>query len=829
MEIVIHGTKGGYKVLHQTIGAPSSIARDMRRPDGAIPNTVGQTAYALSLLPGGCAFSKYVIVIDADRYAYGNIAISLYISDKRKLAGTHIRELLDKMMNEYVQKYVVDGTLGEQKEDGAVFYIPEEWAVFDKMVADFESEAVMRAPDDIAEQRPSGTGEPAFIYYADEDELQRYFDSPYQKAYAPFRQIYFLDRKVRTTPENPLGALRHDPSADLTAYVDLDNQQLTLKDFTGNGADGIKISVISNGQPLRNGLKFYSKEPITVRYEKNQFFQVIEASGTIDDPKIQEFVTVSDDRKVSVRADVKLQKLSLRMPILLRNRMDDVCLVCLDDPKMPKIPFDRSEVEFEGEELGYQWSLATKDGKFRSIPFRPIDYLGQTIPSVSLELLECKIVTFKVEDETGANKSLDCKMQIEYNGRSTVVKNASHEFIGVELERRYVLRVSCSGYKAYSASFCPAEAGNLAVVKLTRASVMPEPKDPENPFVDEYVTPKRMWPKLLLIISVAFLVIAGLIGAGIYFFGKVDQSVPIIQQEKVQNYLDGNDLRIVMLRAYTDSCTNAIGEMESEEEMQVYLSLKERLKTAIYWREALDTAGLDAALENYFPQDSSLYTCIKGIKKDKKDVVIEGLRDPMAGLADRSLPEVDSLIVNIQRFIDIQRNYEKKAQASDARASQTQTSDPKKKQEQQSTASTEVIDSDQKYCREALDALNALNIPDLAMVVDFRKMLAERLGDLPADQAEPVNDNGPVESVPSSVNPVTSAAASAPAPKAQPKPAAPAKKPTYRTYTIQKGDQIGKIAQKFGLKTADIMELNGFTDDDAKKLQVDQVIKIPNK
>ena len=112
MEIVIHGTKGGYKVLHQTIGAPSSVARDMRRPDGAVPNTVGQTAYGLSLLPGGCAFTKYVIVIDADKYAYGNVAISLYISDKRKLAGVHIRNLLDKMMNEYVKRYIVDGTLG---------------------------------------------------------------------------------------------------------------------------------------------------------------------------------------------------------------------------------------------------------------------------------------------------------------------------------------------------------------------------------------------------------------------------------------------------------------------------------------------------------------------------------------------------------------------------------------------------------------------------------------------------------------------------------------------------------------------------------------------
>ena len=824
MEIVIHGTKGGYKVLHQTIGAPSSVARDMRRPDGAVPNTVGQTAYGLSLLPGGCAFTKYVIVIDADKYAYGNVAISLYISDKRKLAGVHIRNLLDKMMNEYVKRYIVDGTLGKHLDNGAVFYTPEEWAVFDKMVASYESEAVMRSPDDIPEQNPSGTQDPAFIYYDSPEELQRFFDAPYQLEYAPFRQIYFIDQRLRTTPENPLGALRHTPTADLTGHIDLDNVKMTLKDFNGNGRDGVKITVSSNGQLLRNGSKFYSRVPITIQYEKNQFYDTVTVSGVVTDENVLEFITVDEANKVTVRTDVTLHKLLLRMPILLRNRMDDVYLMCLDDPKMPRIPFDRSEVEFEGEELGYRWSLATGNGKFRSVSFRPIDYLGQTIPSVSLELLESKTVTFKVEDEEGNNRSLDCKLQIEYDGNLIPVNNAAHEFVGAELQRRYILRVTCSGYKAYSASFSPSEAGNVAVVKLTRASVMPAPEDPANPFVDEYVTPKPMWPKLLVILSIVVLVVGGLVGAGIYFFGKVDQSVPIIKQEKVSNYLDGNDLRVVMLRAYKDSCTIAFGELETAEEQQAYKALQERLVIAVKWREALDTANLDSVLTNYFPLDSSLYYSIKSIKNDKKSVVVEAMRDPMSGLADRSLPEVDSLIVNVQRFVDVKRAYEKKVKANAEPVAQPANG---RNATANADAAETAKESEQKFCRDALDALNALNIPELEMVVEFRRTLAERLGELPADKVD-----APAATPTEPANPVVPATQPQ-APKTQTQPAKPqttaTTKPSYTTYTIQKGDQIGKIAAKYGLKSKDVMEANGFTEDDAKRLQIGQKIKIPRK
>lgn len=740
LEILIHGTKGDYKIMHQTVGTPAALARDMRRLEGASRNAVGQVAYGICLVPNGCTFTKYLIVLDADPRKVGYVAFTLFLPSTRKMAGGDIQQLLDRLTNEYVCNYVENGTIGQQLDNGSVQYKPEDWAAFSNIAAAFEDKATLCQNID-AEVRPSGTAEPAYVYFADDDELRHYFDAPYQQEYAPFRMVYFLHKGYEGHATNPLGALRCNAEANLTGRIDLNNPRYRVNNFGGVGQNGITIQFSASGRPLRTGSMFYAKEQLRLTYSKNQFYRTCDITGCIGDSRIAQFLTVEGDT-VSVRDDVELDKLSLRMPIMLRNGVPGVQLICLDDTKIPKITFDRPEVEFEGEELGYRWCLATPDGQRRTTAFRPMDYISQTIPSVSLELSQCKTVIFNIVDENKKDISQQCKLQIECDGRTVGVKNARHEFVGAEMGKRYILRITCSGYKPFAASFSPAEAGNTANIELVKAASLPEPKDDDNPFGDDFVTPKRVWPKVLAAVILAVALVGGLVWAGIYFFGNHDEEIVLVAPSSVEKYLDGDELQLVKLQQYLDSCVIAVTELSNDVEAQDFLeeykSLQSRLEAAIEWRTAVDNADFQTVNEKYFPGDSSLYNILKNLKGDMQSTVAEAIVDPAAGTSDLTIVDIDTLIVNVTKLVQLREKF-----AAGARAAQEPQPAP------EAAAATDAPTGEptgQEFYVNTLRELNALNLPELSMVQDFRQSITAHLtGNVVMEEIEEPKANEPAK------------------------------------------------------------------------------------
>jgi len=57
--------------------------------------------------------------------------------------------------------------------------------------------------------------------------------------------------------------------------------------------------------------------------------------------------------------------------------------------------------------------------------------------------------------------------------------------------------------------------------------------------------------------------------------------------------------------------------------------------------------------------------------------------------------------------------------------------------------------------------------------------------------------------------------------------AAPVADASGATYQVKSGDTLGKIATKVGVKTADLMAVNGFTDTTAKNIKPGQILKLP--
>jgi len=216
MDIVIHGTKGGCKIF-----TPKKLSGLLDiTSDGSRAAAMGQQAYGIRFTADYAIFSKYKIVRDVrgDKRT-GFLAFSLFLTNKERLSGKEIINLLDKVSTKYCEKYIGnDNNLNEVTEDWESFDL-------DGILNEYETKPCNRG------NIQSGTKDDAYIYYpyiykAPETlkqtrfELEDIFDSPFQEAYTPFRQILLVEKELQGKDENPLNALRHSDN-DLTGKIDL--------------------------------------------------------------------------------------------------------------------------------------------------------------------------------------------------------------------------------------------------------------------------------------------------------------------------------------------------------------------------------------------------------------------------------------------------------------------------------------------------------------------------------------------------------------------------------------------------------------------------------
>ena len=209
MELLIQATKGGWRILYMTSNFPSSFASDLRRQDvNNNKNTVGQIAYSIAYSENGCIFSKYICIWDADRRAIGNLSFSVYISIKFKISGRKIKNLLDELLAEYEQKYIVEGNLLNRQED---------WTLFDGILKSYKNSLQPSTCDTVMDWGKS-LNDAAFVYYNDDKHLKEYLESPYQKKFSSYKQVFFVEFSLEDKLENPLNVLLHNLQANLTGF-----------------------------------------------------------------------------------------------------------------------------------------------------------------------------------------------------------------------------------------------------------------------------------------------------------------------------------------------------------------------------------------------------------------------------------------------------------------------------------------------------------------------------------------------------------------------------------------------------------------------------------
>lgn len=466
MEILIQGTKGGWKLLYPTAVTSEAMYRfasDTRRTDSK--GNIRWQFYSIAFEAQGCIISKYVGVRDVLRQFGGYVAFSVNLSNSQKMSGNDIKLLLDDLAGRYCNDYVVGGNLGGD--------VHEDWTFVKAIESQYESKIrKVQSQDTFSVQ--SGTGEPAYIYYEGDAELCKFLDAPYQDEYSPFKQVFLLDKSFESSPESPLNALRHDPQANLTGKIDLENPWYKLVIRQNNSYQGVEVEVKSNGKKKNNDNKVYRKETLTITYSK-KYCETRVLEGKITDAALQPYLEIDEDnRRITVKRDVDLRPASKKVMIVVTDLKGrsvegvEVKVLSQGDNPIKKTPENDGGFVFVGEELGRTFTVtASKNDLNASSKFIPNN---ESI--IQLTIQKRKRFEIFVRDEK--NEQLNCDIKVE-DKKSRAEKKAqshsSYEFLEDEIERTFLITVSKTGYESRSHEFCPEKERRDSIVFVLKKKV----------------------------------------------------------------------------------------------------------------------------------------------------------------------------------------------------------------------------------------------------------------------------------------------------------------------------------------------------------------------
>ena len=231
MEIVVHGTKGGYRILFKTPVAPS-IGSDIRN-NVSSEAAVGKSAYSIAFAANGTVFTKYIIIRDALRNdATGFIAFSLFLLFNEELPGkgADVKSILDDLSNHYVDHYVRNYSINK----GETNIIQEDWS-FVNTISSRKTEKDKNRT--IIESQP-GTKEAAFLFYDVDFKLEEYFSKPFQEEYNGYKQVLLISGELQNSSADLLNTLRN---SGVELKVDLKNEYFYLNNYKKTMLSGQRI------------------------------------------------------------------------------------------------------------------------------------------------------------------------------------------------------------------------------------------------------------------------------------------------------------------------------------------------------------------------------------------------------------------------------------------------------------------------------------------------------------------------------------------------------------------------------------------------------------
>lgn len=451
MEIVIHGTKGGYRILFKTPGAPS-IGSDIRNNESG-EEALGKSAYSIFFAANGLVFTKYIIVRDTLRNdATGFIAFSLFLSQNKELAnkGTDIKFILDELSNQYLENYVSNNSINR----GETNIIQENWS-FVSPILDKFTEHEKRQPNT---ETQAGSREAAFIFYDADSELVEYLSKPIQPEYNSFKQVLLISAKSQNNPTDLLNALRN---SGVELKVDLKNEEFFLNNF--NPSVGLTIS--ANGKPLsdrKNKNAIRAKERVEIIYRK-EYYEPIEVEGTLSKPEssIHKYLEINGNQ-ISIKyrelnSDLKPIEKTINFDVTdwKGRSVTDAKITCKSDNETK--PIENSSAHFQGEELARRWFVSFSNERLQAeskqLDLEKVSEDGTAIIPIVLNKHKLNVIAHE--------ESMDGDILSDV----TVDKI---EFIGDEIGQTHRLTVTRKEFKSKSFDYSPLTDENPKHITLQR-------------------------------------------------------------------------------------------------------------------------------------------------------------------------------------------------------------------------------------------------------------------------------------------------------------------------------------------------------------------------
>lgn len=434
MKIIIHGTNGGYHIF-----TTEKEKMFDARPDSSRVSSIGQQAYSINYNDNSIVFSKYKIIRDVvgDKRT-GNVAFSIVIPHSKKLSGIDILAILDKLSNDFCSKHIENDNLNNFRED---------WAWVSEIKNKYENN--LKYND---EQLVGGTAESAFLFYDSKELLEKYFDNPYQEKYSAYKQIFFVEKSLEGKLENPLNALRHDPNANLTGKIDLENPKYKLI-YNHQAKGGVKIEVKVNGSLRYSKSKIKRKEDLQIIWSK-QFYETKVKNGKWYEIG-SDFLEINDIEKTITVKEIEIHPITYTLKFQTNDRFNnpiaDTEITFKVNKNLPERKVINNSIQITEEELQSKCYVFAKKGNLIS-PQREIK-LEDTKESISLTLLEHKIVNFNVKDENGLVNNYN----IQISNKEVQPKEGNVVFIGEEIEKTWQISVSHRDYETERFNYCPAK------------------------------------------------------------------------------------------------------------------------------------------------------------------------------------------------------------------------------------------------------------------------------------------------------------------------------------------------------------------------------------
>ncbi|MBA6151523.1 hypothetical protein [Gelidibacter maritimus] len=585
MEIVVHGTNGGFRTLYNTQNAPR-IGNEIRN-NVESKTSLGKSVYAIDFVTNGCVFRKYKIVKDALRNnATGFIAFSVFLPSDERLSGVDIKSILDKLQSHYVDNYIINNQMnrGERTQ-----IIQEDWT----FVADILSKYNTLQDHSINQLQP-GTKEAAFIYYKNDDELIEYLDKPFQEEYCEYKQVLLIDSELRLNCD-VLDIMRNS-GIDLK-NIDLKNEYYYLNNY--NRSKGLTIT--ANGMQRSDGKGnnlIRAKDKVDINYKKDdRFYFPIEANGTISNPtsEIHKYFELKRNEIIIDYAAFSNPEPKIKTVILeIRDRngipINDAEIKCDDNYTFKTV--DNNKFTFSGEDLGKSWTVSAKKGENLFSDNQPIDFkrdCPEDIGIVKLQLNEHKKVRFSgILNNVSIS---DIKVTIEEKRKYEV--STEVEFINDEINKKYQVSATYhkNNEKFYGEiTFCPKDSDtiriNLQLVKVEKYSIDIGKYGKENQSlpgysnskagkdVESYIRPKQGWKfigfelqeisensgydgklvaqyqknnKPIMVMALVPLVLL-IVSFGVWWlWPKASIETDFLTESQIENYVYGAELNLVVL------------------------------------------------------------------------------------------------------------------------------------------------------------------------------------------------------------------------------------------------------------------------------------------